>query len=87
MVANTAFTVFATGLLWCKHIFASYLRCANLMQIHFFVQCLIQRIILIYLSEVKALTYDSQPLSERIIPIIKERNDLGTPQKVRPYTL
>ena len=39
MVENMAFTAFATGLLLCKHIFASYLRCANLMQIHFFVQC------------------------------------------------
>ena len=36
MVANMAFTAFATGLLWSEHIFASYLRCANLMQIHFF---------------------------------------------------
>ena len=35
----------------------------------------------------KALTYGSQTLSERIMPIIKERNDLGTPQNVRPYTL
>ena len=41
MVANMAFTAFATGLLRSKHIFALYLRCANLMQIHFFVQCLI----------------------------------------------
>ena len=38
MVANMAFTAFATGLLWSKHNFASYLHCANLMQIHFFVQ-------------------------------------------------
>ena len=41
---------------------------------------LIQRIIRIYISEVKALTYGSQTLSERIMPIIKDRNDLGTPQ-------
>ena len=26
MVANMDFTAFATGLLWSKHIFASYLR-------------------------------------------------------------
>ena len=26
------------------------------------------------------LTYGSQPISEKIMPIIKERNDLGTPQ-------
>ena len=39
MVANTAITAFATGLLWCQHIFASYLRCANLVEIHFLVQC------------------------------------------------
>ena len=32
------------------------------------------------LSEVKALNYGSQTLSERIMLIIKERNDLGTPQ-------
>ena len=42
MVANMAFTAFATGLLWSKHIFGSYLRCAILMQIHFFVQCLLR---------------------------------------------
>ena len=36
MVVNMAFTAFATGLLWSKHNFASYLHCANLMQIHFF---------------------------------------------------
>ena len=32
------------------------------------------------------MTYGSQTLSERIMPIIKERNNLGTPQTVRTYT-
>ena len=31
MVANVAFTTFATGLLWSKQMFALYLRCANLV--------------------------------------------------------
>ena len=39
------------------------------------------------LFRIKPLTYGSQTLSERIMPIIKERNDLAPLQKVRPYTL
>ena len=31
MVANVAFSMFASDLLWRKHMFATSLRCANLM--------------------------------------------------------
>lgn len=53
----------------------------------FNVHVKIDVITLIYWYKVKALAYGPQPISERVMPIIKERNDLGTPQKVRASTL